>query len=228
MRVTVLLASLLIAIGCGDPESGPADAGAIADAATADAAPVDAGALDAGELDAAATDGGDRDGGMPDDGGSFDAGADAGSFDAGADASTASDAGVARTVILPGFCPATATVPGLYRGTLASNLNDFDGISGCAGVSSAPGRDGALRVELAAGQTLSATYRHAGDGILYLLDRCPVPSTCLAGSDASLSGAESVTWTNDDATTNTVYLVLDSDSLAAPQTFELDLDVTGP
>lgn len=214
----------IVASGCGDDAVSATDAGrraidaAASDAAAADAATVDAAVdHDAGELD------GGVDAGEELDGGSL----DAGSADAGADAGTAPDSGVTRTGILPGFCPATATPAGLYRGTLASNLNDIDGVSGCAGVSSAPGRDGALRIELAPGQTLSATYRHAGDGIVYLLDRCPVTSSCLAGSDASLSGAESLTWTNDGPTTNTVYLVLDSDSLDAPQTFELDLDVTG-
>ncbi len=131
------------------------------------------------------------------------------------------DAAIKRTTLLPGFCPSTVTAPGLYQGTLAANLND---VSGC-GALSAPGRDGAVRLELAPGASVSATMRHAGDGALYILDACPVVSSCLDASDESLSGAETVNYTNDTGGTNTVYVVLDSDDLAGPQTFELDLTV---
>lgn len=129
-----------------------------------------------------------------------------------------------RVAILPGFCPSTPTAPGLYRGTLAGNLND---IAGACGVS-APGRDGSIRVELQPGQTLRATYRHAGDGVLYLLDNCPVVPSCFVGSDDTSTGAETLSYTWNGAVMNPVYLVLDAFELAGPQTFELDLEVTGP
>lgn len=129
-----------------------------------------------------------------------------------------------RVVLIPGFCPSTPTAPGLYRGTLAGNLNDIAGACGA----SASGRDGAIRVELQPGQTLRATYRHAGDGVLYLLDSCPVVGSCLAGSDDTSSGAESLTFTWTGGAMNPVYLVLDAFELEGPQTFELDLEVTGP
>jgi len=119
------------------------------------------------------------------------------------------------------------TAPGFYRGTLASNTNDIPSVSGCGSLS-VPGRDGSVRIELAPGATVRATYRHAGDGALYILDRCPVQSSCLDGSDSSLSGAETVEWTNTGSETNTIYVVMDSDALTSPQTFELDLFVTGP
>lgn len=136
--------------------------------------------------------------------------------------SSAVDAAQARSTLVTGFCPSSVTAPGLYEGTLASNLND---VSGCASMLSAPGRDGAVRLELTAGQTVSAVLRHAGDGALYILDSCPVISSCLDSSDQSISGSETVSYTNDTGATNTVYVILDSDDLAGPQTFELDLVV---
>ena len=122
------------------------------------------------------------------------------------------------------FCPSTPTLAGLYRGTLASNLNDIGGACGLV----APGRDGAVRVELQPGQTVRAAFRHAGDGVLYLLDSCPVVGSCLASSDGSSSGEETLEWTHTGASMNPVYIILDSDDLGGGQTFELDLEITGP
>ncbi len=134
---------------------------------------------------------------------------------------TSPDASAKRTNLLPQFCPSTVTPPGFYEGSLSLNLNDI----GSCGVLSAPGLDGSVRLELTPGQTVSATMRHDGDGILYILDRCPVTSSCLDSSDSTISGAESVSYTNNTGETNTVYVVLDSDDLGGPQTFELDLFV---
>lgn len=139
-------------------------------------------------------------------------------------ADTDTDTTPERVAILPGFCPSTATPSGLYRGTLAGNLNDVGSACGLT----ASGRDGSIRVELQPGQTLRATYRHAGDGVLYLLDNCPVVASCLAGSDDTSSGAESLSFTWTGATMNPVYLFLDAFELDGPQTFELDLEITGP
>ena len=83
-----------------------------------------------------------------------------------------------------------------------------------------------MRLELEPGASVSATLRHAGDGALYILDACPVVSSCLDSSDQSLAGAETVSYTNDTGITNIVYVILDSDDLAGPQTFELDLSVS--
>lgn len=205
------------------------DAGAGADASTvdggADAGGDDAGAPDAGMPSEDAGGGGDA--GVGDAGTADAGGPDAGAPDAGFDAGPAPtpDAGAPmRTTIFPAFCPSASTSAGYYRGTLASNLND---VAGACGVT-APGRDGAVRVEVASGQTLRARYRHAGDGAIYLLDSCPVVASCLAGADASLSGEESLEWTNSGGASNPVYVILDSDSISGPQTFELDLELIGP
>ncbi len=140
------------------------------------------------------------------------------------DAFSADDALITRRTVIADFCPSTATSAGLYRGTLASNLNDIAG----ACTVTAPGRDGSVRVMLAPGQTIVATYRHAGDGIVYLLERCPVVSSCVASADASSSGAEVLRYTHTGVAAAPYYLVLDSDSIGGAQTFELDLEITGP
>ncbi len=213
-----VLACLLVLTACGDDDRAPIDAGSGTDAsfdASLDAATPDADVTDADARDADATDAGET----FSDGGS-DAGTDAGS-DAGTDAGT-TDAGTTRRSVLPSFCPSGVTEPGLYRGTLAGNLNE---VSSACGVS-AGGGEGSLRVAIPAGATLRAVYTHAGDGVIYLLDTCPVLGSCLgSGRDATSSGAETLEWTNTSGATNEVFVYLDSFELGGPQTFELDLFV---
>ncbi len=136
----------------------------------------------------------------------------------------ADTAPVTRTTLSPSFCPQTPTAPGAYEGTLASNLNDLSSAN-CIG--SAPGRDGAVRVELAPGETVSASYNSvSGDAILYILDNCPVITSCLDGSDDSSDEVERVEWTNDGGETNPVYIVLDNAEIATSGPFILDFTIT--
>lgn len=210
----------LLLVAC-DPSEEPEDAAS----PSPDAGELDAGALDAGQDDAGELDAGEFDAGALDGGEAEDAAAplDASEVDAFAeDAAASIDASTERQAILAGFCPSTVTPPGRYRGTLAGNLNDIAGACG----RSAPGRDGALRVSLEPGQTLRAAYRHAGDGVLYLLGSCPVVASCVASADATSSGLETLEYTHTGTDTGRYYLVLDSDDLAGPQTFELDLEIT--
>jgi hypothetical protein len=213
-----VLACLLVLTACGDDDRAPIDAGSGTDASfdaslDATAAPDAEVSEDAGVIDADVADASDAS--TPDD-----AGSDGGS-DAGTDAGT-TDAGTTRRSVLPSFCPSGVTEPGLYRGTLASNTND---VSSACGVT-AVGGDGSLRVAVPAGATLRAVYTHAGDGVIYLLDTCPVLGSCLGtGRDASSSGAETLEWTNTSGATNEVFVYLDSFELGGPQTFELDLFV---
>ncbi|UJR78289.1 Hypothetical protein I5071_3160 [Sandaracinus amylolyticus] len=226
MAITLLL---LLTSACGDddavgtPDAGGTDAGSGLDAATIDAGREDAGEDE--ELDSGAPDAGEGDAGDTD-AGAIDAGAsDAGASDAGTDAGSTPDSGMVRTPLLVQWCPISGSTPaGAYRGTLASSLNEVT--TSCGG-GSAPGRDAAVRIELAPGATLGATYRHAGDGILSLVDSCPAIPTCLEAGLSSSSG-ETLSWTNTGATSNPVYLILDSDALDGPQTFELDLVITAP
>lgn len=229
-RASASTALVVVLAACGDPveptpDTGPVTSGdaafedvfASVDAPPSDDAPVD---LDAPvELDAPS----DHDApALVDD--AFTASDAFASTDAFAapDAFSAEDAPVTRRTLFAEFCPSTVTGAGLYRGTLASNLNDIAG----ACTVTAPGRDGTVRVMLAPGQTLTATYRHAGDGILYLLERCPVVGSCVASADSSSSGAETLRYTNTGSAAAPYSLVLDSDSTSGPQTFELDLEIT--
>lgn len=210
-------------LACGDDDRAPTDggldsgfdAGSSVDAGDLDASEVDAGDLIDASLDAEAERDAGSDAGTPTDAGT-DAGADAGT-DAGSDAGT--DAGMTRTSVLPSFCPSGTTAAGFYRGTLAGNTND---VSSACGLT-APGRDGSLRVAVPAGATLRVVYTHAQDGVVYLLDRCPVLDSCLGGRDATSSGAETLEWTNTSGATNEVFVYLDSFELGGAQTFELDL-----
>jgi hypothetical protein len=82
-------------------------------------------------------------------------------------------------------------------------------------------------VELAPGETLSATYNStSGDAILYILDACPVVTSCLDGADDSASGSETVQWTNDGSETNPVYIILDNAELASSGPFIFDFGIT--
>lgn len=214
-----VLVCLFVLTACGDDDRAPIDAGSGTDAsfdASLDATAPDAEVFeDAGVTDADVVDASDAS--MPDDAGS-DAGA---SSDAGSDAGTI-DAGGTRRSVLPSYCPPALTEPGLYRGTLASSTND---VSSACGVT-AVGGDGSLRVAVPGGATLRVVYTHAGDGVLYLLDTCPVLGSCLgSGRDATSSGAETLEWTNTGGATNEVFVYLDSFELGGAQTFELDLFV---
>lgn len=205
MRAVLITMFLLLASACGDDDGAAPDAGST---------PVDGGGgLDAGP-DAAADASAD-DASTEDDASVEDAGADAG----------APDAGPMRRRLLVQYCPSSGTTaPGAYEGTLATNTND---VTGSCGGASAPGRDGAVRIELPGRATLTATFRHAGDGILSLVDSCPALPTCLASGTSSAAG-RTLTWTNPADTTNPVHLILDSGALTGPQSFELDLEITGP
>lgn len=225
---------MLLALGCGGGGDGLPDAsndsGVALDAGVRDAgedAALDAAAQDAGEemseLDASVEDAGMLDA-APEDGGDSSGAPDAGLGDSGVDAGSdaESDAGIERRGVLPDFCPSNPTPVGFYRGTLEYRLNEYSSVCGLY----APGRDGFIRVEVEPGQTLRAVYRHAQNGVLYLLDNCPVLSSCLDWSDRSTSGAEEVVWTNTGYEMNPVYLGLDSTALSGPQTFELDIYLT--
>lgn len=204
-------------LACGDDDRAPTDGG-LDSGFDADSS-VDAGSLDAGEVDA-----GELVDASLDADAERDAGSDAGApTDAGTDARTdaGTDAGLTRTAVLPSFCPSGTTAPGLYRGTLAGNLNE---VSAACGVS-AGGPEGSLRVAVPDGSTLRVVYTHAQDGVVYLLDTCPVIASCLVGRDATSSGAETLEWTNTSGATNEVFVYLDSFELGGAQTFELDLFV---
>ncbi len=135
------------------------------------------------------------------------------------------DAPPGRTSILLGeFCLNEPTLgPGSYQGSLASTLNDFS--VGCG--QTAAGREGSVKVEVGAGQTLTVSYRATGaDAVLYVLDTCPVMSSCVASADSTGDGGlETASWTNQGGTTATVHVFLDAFDSLSGGAFELDLSI---
>lgn len=138
---------------------------------------------------------------------------------AASDTATADTAEPTRQNLILDYCPSqtSLTPPGYYKGTTAGT-NDFSNVL-CVGA--AGGADGALRVEVPVGATLTVTYTSTKDGVLFLLKSCPVLSSCLAGADATgPGGAETITWTNTTGAVVLPTIVLDNDD--DPDAFGLD------
>ena len=102
---------------------------------------------------------------------------------------------------------------GTYRGTTSSYSNDYgttERMGSCTNYEQA-GSDAVFRVVLAAGVELTASVTANWDSALYLINDCAASATsCLAGSDASVSGTESITYTNTGSANATYYLIVDS------------------
>lgn len=104
---------------------------------------------------------------------------------------------------------------GTFRGTTTGYAADY-GIGSrtgsCTGWQQS-GADAVYRVDLGAGQRLTAQLTSTWDGSLYLISDCAASATtCVAGSDDG--NPEDVTFTNG-ATARTYYLVVDSYSAGA-------------
>lgn len=113
---------------------------------------------------------------------------------------------------------------GTYWGTFtgyAGHLNP--GTGGCTGTS-LPGADALTPVELQPGQTLTASVEMPeSDPALYVLFNCSDLFSCPSGSDASLGGRETVSYTHNGNFPITVYLVVDSKSGITPYFLTLDI-----
>lgn len=118
--------------------------------------------------------------------------------------------------------------PGAYDVDLFGGFNDVD-TNACTGDSS--GVDGIVQVDVGSGEVLEASWSSSCDPVLYVLETCGQPDTCLVGSDSF--GTESVSWQNLSESPATVSLVLDgyyggcSPSASDPGTLDLDV-VPGP
>ena len=108
-----------------------------------------------------------------------------------------------------------STGGGTFRGTTAGYAADY-GIGTRAGSCTGWQQSGAnavYRVDLGAGQRLTAQLTSTWDGSLYLISDCAASATtCVAGSDDG--NPEDVTFTNG-TTARTYYLVVDSYSAGA-------------
>lgn len=117
---------------------------------------------------------------------------------------------------------APAVGAGSFAGDLSDTVSDLDPAPFCA--APAPGGDGMVKVTLAAGQTLTATASMPdADLVVYALYHCTVPASCVAGSDATVGGTESISYTNTSGVQENLYLVLDSTGLSAGYNLDITL-----
>lgn len=113
-------------------------------------------------------------------------------------------------------CPdaRVVTASGSVTDSFANFTNVYElPITNACTTSRTPGNDAVYEVSLLSGQTLTAsvvsTEASPEDVAIYVTDVCELlPDACIEGSDNSIQGAESVTYT---ATTDeTVYVIVDS------------------
>lgn len=103
----------------------------------------------------------------------------------------------------------TLTTAGYYEEFVSYTADLNPGLGGCTGTSM-PGPEAMMPFTLAAGQTITASLDMEGtNGAIYLLSACDAFS-CVAGADLSLSGPEQVVYTNTGATSQDLFLVVDS------------------
>ena len=81
---------------------------------------------------------------------------------------------------------------------------------------------------LPSGAALSATVTNQADGILWLLDSCVEPFTCLAYADATSYGEpEIITYTNATSGDLALYLVVDEYGPGFCGDYEIEITITG-
>lgn len=133
------------------------------------------------------------------------------------------------------FCGAAVAVVTDAQGHAAYAGDTCDGDNQvldhlCDGFATHNGREDYYRIDLEAGDTLSATVAHAGDAVLMVAAECIVFGTmytCLAGADAAgPGGVETISYANY-YTERTVYLVVDSHTTAGCGAYTLELSILG-
>ena len=97
----------------------------------------------------------------------------------------------------------------------------------CSG-STAPGVDARLEVAGAIGEIVTVTMTPSGSGnaIVYALDSCSDSATCLAGSNTTTTGAETLQFAL--TSTDPVIVVADFASSFTDSDFTVDISVQGP
>lgn len=125
--------------------------------------------------------------------------------------------------------PNVVTSTSVITGAFASFSNTYAlPVTNACTTSKTPGNDAVYEVPLLAGQTLTAsvvsTASPLEDVAIYISESCSeMPNSCVDGSDSSLLGAESVTYT---ATTDTsIFVVVDSYFSGLTGTFELTVNI---
>jgi hypothetical protein len=115
--------------------------------------------------------------------------------------------------------------PGTYTGTLDGYARNFGFGLACE---THDGADRVYAITLGVGQTLTATATtSAFDLVLNLESPCGAsPRACLDGSDLTVSGSETVTYTNPGTAPLDVFVVVDSFSASMTGDYTLDVRIT--
>jgi hypothetical protein len=119
---------------------------------------------------------------------------------------------------------------GTFAGTTAGFAADYgatQNAGSCTGYT-LTGADAVYRIELAAGEQITATLTSAWDGAIHLITDCAnSASSCVAGQDNG--PPESITYTNGTGAAATYYLVVDSwrpsDTTLREGNYTLEIDI---
>ncbi len=119
-----------------------------------------------------------------------------------------------QTIAMPEGTYYTETFP--YTGLINP------GAGGCT-QTSVPGPESITKVEIADGETLTATLSMTGgDGALYLMYNCVNPASCAVGSDTTTTGPEAVGYSNLSGAPATLFLVVDTKDVLGPYILTVD------
>ena len=127
----------------------------------------------------------------------------------------------------PTNTPVTTGTYVYYTNFLAYTPGTDPGTNGCTGTA-LPGSDSMMKVQLAAGQTITAKIDMQGsDPALYLLYQCNNPgASCRAGIDAHVAQpGETLIYKNSSGQTENMFLVIDTKSANGLKPYKLTLDI---
>jgi len=125
--------------------------------------------------------------------------------------------------------PTVVASSGVLTASFASFTNVYSlPVTNMCTSSRTPGKDAVYEVSLSAGQSLTASVvsleSSPEDVAIYITDNCALlPDSCLDGSDSSLAGAETASFTA--ATDITVFVIVDSYFQGLTGEFELTLTI---
>ena len=103
----------------------------------------------------------------------------------------------------------------------------------CLGAADTTGEEKVYAVDLAIGETVTATYTNAPDSspnddlaLYILLNECNDTSACVGGASATNSGVQTITgsYTNTTGAPATVFVVADSEATSS-DAFQVTIDV---
>ncbi len=116
------------------------------------------------------------------------------------------------------------TPAGGYYSDITAYTNQIDPAQGACPPVPNLGPDAMTKVEVGPGETITVNVDMAGsDPAVYLLYNCADPNACANGSDIDVGPQEQVAYTNNSASTETLYLVVDSKTQLRPWFMTIDI-----